>query len=220
MSIKKYFAEFSGTAVLVFMGCGAAVWGESVLAIAIAFGLAFIIMTYVIGDISGCHINPAVSIAMLINKKIGILDFGGYIVAQLLGAFAGSGLIKFLLVASRFEEKNLGANGVGFRGVVPALTIEIILTFIFVFTVLSVTSKEKNSRIAGALIGCTLTLVHIVGSNFTGTSVNPARSIAPAVLGGGVEFSELWIFIIAPFIGAIIAALAFKLLKSRKSIES
>ena len=220
MNIKKYVAEFIGTAVLVLMGCGTAVFaGESYLIIAIAFGLSIVAMAYAIGSVSGCHINPAVSLAMLINKKISILDFFGYIVAQVLGAFAGSGLVLYILTTLKgsIAENGIGANMAGDLGVVGALVVEVILTFIFVYAILGVTSDEKNSNIAGLVIGFTLTFVHILGIPLTGTSVNPARSIAPAIFAGGDALADMWIFIVAPLVGAAIAAVAFKLLNSKKS---
>ena len=219
--MKKYVAELIGTLVLVFMGCGSAmVLGCSVggghLAVALAFGLSIVAMAYVIGNISGCHINPAVSLAMLINKKISTVDFGGYVAAQVLGAIAGACLLKMMV---GFGVKDLtdalGSNGVANAGGIGgAIVIEIILTFIFIFTILGVTSDKNKGSVAGIVIGLTLTFVHIVGIPLTGTSVNPARSIGPALLAGGLALQNVWVFIIAPLAGATIAAVVFNFIKS------
>ena len=232
--MKKYFAEFIGTFTLVFFGCGTAVvcggftGGTGggylgVVAIALAFGLAIVASAYAIGSVSGCHVNPAVSLAMLLTKRLSITDFAGYVIAQLAGAFAGSALLKFIVSSSDLLsiEGGLGQNGfAGQSGVglslVGALAVEIILTFVFILTILSVTSNEKTSHIAGIVIGLTLTFVHIIGIPLTGTSVNPARSIAPAVLLGGTALSQVWVFIAAPLAGACLAAIVYKALMSPK----
>ena len=220
-SIKKYAAEFIGTLVLVFMGCGSAVllgadmWGSH-LAVALAFGLSLTAMAYAIGGVSGCHINPAVSLAMLINKKIGAADFAGYAAAQITGALAGAGLLKYISAAEGIDMTGtLGSNEPGEAGIIGALVIEIVLTFIFVLTVLGVSSDKSKGASAGIVAGAALTLVHIVGIPLTGTSVNPARSIGPALLSGdSFVMGSLWIFITAPLIGAAIAAAVFRLLSS------
>ncbi len=218
MSIKKYIAECLGTLVLVFMGCGSAVFlGCDVpgghLAVAFAFGLSIVAMAYVIGNISGCHINPAVSLAMLLSKKMTAGDFVGYVVAQIVGAIAGAGLLEIFVAGFGLADKTggLGTNGVANAGGVGgALLIEVILTFIFIFTILGVTSDEGKGSVAGIVIGLTLTFVHIVGIPLTGTSVNPARSIGPALFSGGQALADLWVFIVAPLMGAALAVLAFK----------
>ena len=218
MSIKKYIAECLGTLVLVFMGCGSAVFlGCDVpgghLAVAFAFGLSIVAMAYVIGNISGCHINPAVSLAMLLSKKMTAGDFVGYVVAQVVGAIAGAGLLEIFVAGFGLADKTggLGTNGVANAGGVGgALLIEVILTFIFIFTILGVTSDEGKGSVAGIVIGLTLTFVHIVGIPLTGTSVNPARSIGPALFAGGQALADLWVFIVAPLVGAALAVLAFK----------
>ena len=218
MSIKKYIAECLGTLVLVFMGCGSAVFlGCDVpgghLAVAFAFGLSIVAMAYVIGNISGCHINPAVSLAMLLSKKMTAGDFVGYVVAQVVGAIAGAGLLEIFVAGFGLADKTggLGTNGVANAGGVGgALLIEVILTFIFIFTILGVTSDEGKGSVAGIVIGLTLTFVHIVGIPLTGTSVNPARSIGPALFAGGQALADLWVFIVAPRVGAALAVLAFK----------
>lgn len=221
-NMKKYAAELIGTMVLVFMGCGSAtLLGTDVpggyLAVALTFGLAIVAMAYVIGNISGCHVNPAVSLAMLINKKINFKDFTGYVIAQVIGAIIGAALIKLIVSFGIIDKTGgLGSNGVANAGGIGgALVIEIILTFIFVFTILGVTSDEKKSSVAGIVIGLTLTFVHIVGIALTGTSVNPARSIGPALFAGGESLSVLWVFILAPLVGAVIASVIFMALKDK-----
>ena len=211
--MKKYLCEFVGTLVLVLFGCGAAAIGGaqdliSNVGVALAFGLAIVAMAYAIGGVSGCHVNPAVSLAMLINKKISIKDFCFYVVAQILGAFAGIGLLLVIKHNAGLDTSILGANGYG--GIGGAITAEIILTFVFVLTILGVTSDKKFDSIAGLVIGLTLTFVHILGIPVTGTSVNPARSLAPAVLVGGQALSQVWVFIVAPLVGAALAAYFFK----------
>ena len=222
--MKKYLAEFFGTFVLVFMGCGSAMLlgceaTGGHLAVAMAFGLAIVATAYVIGDVSGCHINPAVSLAMLINKKLSTLDFAGYVAAQLAGAVAGAGLLKMLTGFGVADLTGaLGSNGIANAGGVGgALLVEVILTFIFIFTILGVTSSEKNGSVAGIVIGLTLTFVHIVGIPLTGTSVNPARSIGPALLAGGDALSNVWVFILAPLAGAALAAVVFNCIIKQKA---
>ena len=219
---KKMISEFVGTAVLVFMGCGSAVFlGCEVagghLAVALAFGLSIVAMAYVIGGISGCHINPAVSLAMLLNKKISAAEFAAYVAAQIAGAFAGA-LLLSLLVSQGMTDLTgaLGSNGLGSIGKGGAFITEVVLTFIFIFTILGVTSDESKGSVAGIVIGLTLVFVHIVGIPLTGTSVNPARSIGPAVLAGGAALGNLWIFIVAPLLGSALAFLVFKLTADEK----
>ena len=227
--MKKYIAEFIGTAVLVLFGCGsAALTGGisgalGVLGIALAFGLSIVAMAYVIGNISGCHINPAVSLAMLINGKLSIRDFFLYLVAQVLGAFAGAGILYGIVACSGLNvaEIGLGANGFDTLSAVNlnmigAIIVEIVLTFVFIYTILGVTSDEKKSSVAGIVIGLTLAFVHILGICLTGTSVNPARSLAPAVLLGGEALQQVWVFIVAPFVGSALAAITFKFLNKEK----
>ena len=228
MNIKKYCAEFIGTAVLVLMGCGSAVFlgcvsGGGHLAVALAFGLSIVAMAYVIGNISGCHINPAVSLAMLITKKLSVSDFVGYVLSQIAGAFAGAGILWFIVSQSGITDQTgaLGSNGYGDldvtgNGMLLAIVVEIVLTFIFIFTILGVTNDSSKGGVAGIVIGLTLTFVHIVGIPLTGTSVNPARSIAPAVFAGGDALSQLWVFIVAPLVGAALAAGVYILIKNKK----
>ena len=216
--MKKYVCEFIGTCVLVLFGCGTAVvTGGNIAVTALAFGLSIVAMAYVIGNVSGCHINPAVSLAMLINKKMSIKDFGFYVLAQVLGAFLGSGLLYAILANTDIGTVALGANGYAALSatnitLLGAIIVEIILTYVFIYTILGVTSDEKKGSIAGIVIGLTLTFVHIIGINLTGTSVNPARSLAPAVILGGEALKQVWVFIVAPFIGSALAAVTYKFL--------
>lgn len=213
--MKKYLAEFIGTFVLVFVGCGtAAITGCTDMAdaayilTALAFGGVIIAMAYSIGNISGCHINPAVSLAVLINGGMTVKDFIGYIVAQFIGGIAGAGVLRALLG----EYFGLGTNSLYNDSIAKSLVIEIILTFIFVMAVLGATSNASNSNVAGLVIGGSLTLVHLMGIFFTGTSVNPARSFGPALFVGGDALITVWVFIVAPLIGGALAAFVWKLL--------
>ena len=220
--MKKYFCECIGTAVLVLMGCGTAVIsGGNVVATSLAFGLAIIAMAYAIGNVSGCHVNPAVSLAMLISKKLGVKDFVGYVIAQVVGAFAGAGILYFILNSTSVGVVGLGTNGFDTASALKlnmaaSFIVEVILTFIFIYTILGVTSDDKKSNVAGIVIGLTLTFVHILGIALTGTSVNPARSLAPAVIMGGEALKQVWLFIVAPFIGATLSAIVFKFLNAEK----
>ena len=215
--MKKYIAEMVGTFVLVLVACGVAVVTGNVIATSLAFGLVIVAMAYSIGNVSGCHINPAVSLAMLLTGKLRFLEFLGYVAAQILGALAGSAVLGVILKSFKL----LGANGYGgdfgASSVWIALIVEVILTFIFVVAILGVTSKKEYNGTAGIVIGSTLTLVHLIGIYFTGTSVNPARSLAPALLQGGEALSQVWVFIVAPLVGATLAALFYKfVLKEKK----
>lgn len=216
--IRKYIAEFMGTGILVLFGCGVAVLTNGdIMLTSIAFGMSIIVGAYAISSISGCHVNPAVSLAMLINGKLSVKDFFGYVAAQIAGAFAGSGILYAILSCTNYSTKNLGANTYGdLNGsgitLVGALLVEIILTFVFVYVILGVTSKVENSKIAGVIIALTLMFVHIIGIKLTGTSVNPARSLAPAVLQGGDYLGQVWVFLVAPLIGSATAACAYRIL--------
>lgn len=219
--MKKYLAEFIGTLTLVLFGTGVAVLSGNLVATSLAFGLSIVACAYVIGDISGCHVNPAVSLSMLLSKKMTVKDFIGYVISQCLGALVGSLVLYFLLKNSNVGVANLGANGYGALSATnismwAALITEIILTCVFVYTILGVTSDDKKSNVAGIVIGLTLMFVHLLGINLTGTSVNPARSLAPAILLGGKALSQVWVFIVGPFIGSIIATLLFKNLNKKK----
>ena len=211
--LRKYAAEFIGTGVLVFVACGVAgqvcdVGGAGHLMTALAFGLVIVAMAYSIGNISGCHINPAVSLAMLISKKMSVKDFCGYVVAQYLGATAGAGLLYAIVR----EKTELGANALaGEEGsIVISLAIEAALTFVFVLAILGVTSKESNGSVAGLVIGGALVLVHLLGIPFTGTSVNPARTFGPALFAG--TMSSYWVFLVGPLAGGALAAIVWKFL--------
>ncbi len=232
--MKKYVAEFIGTFVLVLFGCGtAAISGgitgvSGVLAIAMAFGLSIVAMAYCIGNISGCHINPAVSFAMLLTKRMSGKDFIGYVIAQVLGALLASAILMLLITQSglgSIETTGLGQNGYGEASFVGlsmggALIVEIILTFVFIMTILGVTSNEKMGSVAGIVIGLTLAFVHIMGIPLTGTSVNPARSLAPAVFMGGTALEQVWMFIVGPLIGAALAAVVYIIWNKQKKAAS
>ena len=220
--MKRYISELIGTMDLVLFGCGSAAIAGTVLGnlgIAMAFGLSIVAMAYVIGDISGCHINPAVSIGMWIDGRMELKDLIMYIIFQCIGAIIGTAILAMLINSAPslggYMATGLGQNGFGAASSVGinlygALITEIILTFVFVFTVLGVTRSEKTGVIAGIVIGLTLAFVHIMGIPLTGTSVNPARSLAPALFMGGVALQQVWVFIVAPIIGAVIAGLAHK----------
>lgn len=220
--MKRYISELIGTMVLVLFGCGSAAIAGSLLGnlgIAMAFGLSIVAMAYVIGDISGCHINPAVSIGMWIDGRLEAKDLIMYIVFQCIGAIIGIALLVAIINSAPnlggYLTTGLGQNGFGSASsvgldVVGAIIVEIILTFVFVFTVLGVTKKAENGTIAGIVIGLTLAFVHIMGIPLTGTSVNPARSLAPALFLGGQALQQVWVFILAPIIGAVIAGLLYK----------
>jgi len=217
--MKKYIAEFIGTLVLVLFACGvAAVTGcifpeAGYIATALAFGLVIVAMAYSIGNVSGCHINPAVSIAMLVSGKMSVKDFIGYIIAQFLGAIAGAAILMYLLGSSAA----LGQNGLYDGDVVKSLIVEVILTFVFVLAILGVTSKVENGKVAGLVIGLSLVLVHLIGIPFTGTSVNPARSLGPAIFVGGEALKNVWVFIVAPLVGGVLAAIVYKAIDPAKS---
>lgn len=217
--MKKYIAEFLGTLVLVLFGTGiAVVSGGDLVATSLAFGLAIVAEAYVIGNISGCHVNPAVSLAMLISKKMSKKDFAYYVLAQILGAIAGTAILFLILSSTNLGTISLGANYYGEMSannisLIATLITEIILTMVFVFTILGVTSDDKYTSVAGIVIGLTLTFVHLIGIPLTGTSVNPARSIAPALFVGGDAIKQLWVFIVAPLIGGAGAAYLFSYLK-------
>lgn len=214
---KKYIAEFIGTFVLVFIACGTALISGNLVAIALAFGLSVVAMAYVIGNISGCHINPAVSIAMFINGKLALNDLIGYVVAQFAGAIAAS-LTHYLMFNELSGDAcKYGANYIYNDGdsVFGSLAVEVILTFIFVLVVLVVSSKEELSKSSGIIIGSALTLVHLFGINLTGTSVNPARSFGPALF-AEEAIGDYWVFLLGPAIGAVIAAFVYSAFFAKK----
>lgn len=226
--MKKYISEFVGTFSLTFFACGVAVLigcntPAGIIATSLSFGLVIVAMAYSIGNISGCHINPAVTIAMFIDERIDKKDCIAYIISQVLGALAGS-LILALCLGSF---KVLGANSYG--NMLPndtkvtlliAFIIEVILTFFFVTVILTVTKKKEHSNIAGIIIGLTLVLIHLLGIPFTGTSVNPARSLAPALLQGNEALNQVWVFILAPIIGGILASLFYKKILKEEEKET
>lgn len=225
--MKKYLAECIGTFSLVFFGCGAAAIagiagtgpsGIGLLGISIAFGFAVVAMAYAIGGISGCHVNPAVTIGVLVAGKIEVKDAIGYIVAQFLGAILGAGVLYLIRSGQpgfTMGEWALASNGwgegyLGGYNTMSAFIIETVMTFLFIFVILATTSKFGNGAMAGLAIGVTLMLIHLVTIPVTGTSVNPARSFGPAIFAGGKALAQLWLFFVAPVIGAVLAALAWK----------
>ena len=220
--MKKYLAECIGTATLVILGCGTAMLvgcdaaaGSGYLLTALAFGLTIVAMAYSIGNISGCHINPAVSLGVLLTGGMSGKDFVGYVVSQCVGALAGAGVLAAIFGLGGVTDLTGGFGSNGLAGVggsaVAGLIVEIVLTFIFVIAILGVTSKKANhGSFGGLVIGLTLVVVHILGIGLTGTSVNPARSFGPAVvaaLNGNTEpLASLWVFIAGPLVGAALAA--------------
>ena len=233
--IKKAIAECIGTAVLTLVACGVAVAATKLdgwwVATSLAFGLVIVAMAYSIGNVSGCHINPAVSLAMLISKKISLKEFFVYVTAQIVGAFIGATLLGlFLMNADGFaalggnEIQPLlmeGGKNLNVLSYVGAFLVEVILTFVFVIAILGVTdTRFHEGKHAGIVIGLVLALVHLFGLGFTGTSVNPARSLAPAVLqaitGNVTSLSQIWIWLLAPLAGAALAAVVYKLLTAKK----
>lgn len=224
-SIKKYVAEAIGTCVLVLVGCGTAmITGGAIITTAFAFGLVIVGMAYCIGNISGCHINPAVSFAVWLNKGMSNRDFGCYVASQFAGSLIGTALLRLIFGLGDIEDLTKGDNdwgmgantlaGVG-DNILAGLIVEIILTFIFVMVILGVTSKKANhGSFGGLIIGLSLTMVHILGIGLTGTSVNPARSLWPAVFAMGDAIAQVWIFILAPLAGAALAAFTYKWLES------
>ena len=228
-STNKYIAEFIGTMVLVVLGCGTAMLvgcdtknGCGYILTALAFGLVIVGMAYSVGNISGCHINPAVSLGVLISGGMSVTEFIGYIVSQCLGAFAGAGILAAIFGLGGVKDQTGGFGSNGLAGVnenaFAGLLVECVLTFVFVLAILGVTSKKaKHGSFGGLVIGLTLTLVHILGIGLTGTSVNPARSFGPALVaaftGNMAPLGALWVFIVGPLAGAAIAAVTYKALE-------
>ncbi|MBQ0057969.1 MAG: MIP family channel protein [Bacteroidales bacterium] len=220
--MKKYLAEMVGTFVLTLLGCGTAVSlhcgvdTASIVGTAVAFGLAVVAMAYTIGGISGCHINPAITLGCLVSGRINGKDAGMYMLFQTIGAILAS-CVLYALVATDGAVAGgttTGANGCGAHGVVNGLIAEIVLTCLFVLVVLGTTDEKKGAgNFAGLAIGLSLILIHLVGIHYTGTSVNPARSIGPALFEGGEALAELWVFIVGPFVGALLAAGIWKAIK-------
>jgi aquaporin Z len=223
---KRYVAEMIGTMVLVLMGCGSAViagYAIGYTGISFAFGLSVVAMVYAIGSISGCHINPAISISMLVAGKLSVKDTALYVAFQCVGAIIGAGILYAIAVGS--PTFSLAANGLGQNGydnaspagytLASALIAEIVLTFIFVLVVHGSTSERAPKGFAGLSIGLTLVLIHLVAIPIDGTSVNPARSLGPALFVGGTALNQLWLFIVAPIIGGILAAVVWKTFKQK-----
>lgn len=219
--MKKQIAEFFGTFTLVLFGCGAAVLAGGdigLTGISFAFGLALIGMAYGIGPVSGCHINPAVSLAVFLSGRMSLPEAIGYMVAQVLGAIAGA--LVLLLIAQGKADYSVATNGLGQNGwgvgylgeytLVSAFIFEVVATFLFVVVILGATGSQAPAAMAGLAIGLALVVIHLVGINVTGVSVNPARSIGPAIFAGSTALSQLWLFIVAPAIGAAAAGLLFR----------
>ena len=218
---NKYFAEMAGTFVLVFIGCGsAAIAGEHIgfTGISLAFGFAVLAMVYAIGKISGCHINPAVSVGMLVAGKMRWQDTVMYVIFQCIGAIiaaaillaVASGLPGYTVATGGLGQNGYGALSPGGYSMTACLIAEIVLTFIFLFVIFGSTSKDAPVGFAGLAIGIALAFIHLVGIPITGTSVNPARSLGPALLVGGEALSQVWLFWVAPLIGCILAALLWR----------
>lgn len=220
--MRKYLAEMIGTMVLVLMGCGSAVFagsaatvgaGVGTLGVALAFGLSVVAMAYTIGNISGCHINPAITLGVWMSGRMNSKDATMYMIFQVLGAFIGSAILMLLVASGGFFDgpTTIGSNTFDPGEMGQAFIAEAVFTFIFVLVVLGSTDeKEGAGNLAGLAIGLTLALIHIVCIPITGTSVNPARSIGPALFEGGQALSQLWLFIVAPFVGAACSALVWK----------
>lgn len=226
--MKKYLAEMIGTMVLVLMGCGSAVFagsaagavsaGVGTLGVAFAFGLSVVAMAYAIGGISGCHINPAITLGVLLSGRMSGKDVAMYMVFQVIGAVIGSAILYALVsTGAHGGPTATGSNGFADGMMLQAFIAEAVFTFIFVLVVLGSTDSEKGAgNLAGLAIGLTLVLVHIVCIPVTGTSVNPARSIGPALFQGGEALSQLWLFIVAPFVGAALSAVVWKVLAAKE----
>ncbi|OSZ78754.1 aquaporin Z [Chitinophagaceae bacterium IBVUCB1] len=225
--MKKNLAEFIGTFCLVLFGCGAAVVsgisttgpeGIGLLGISLAFGVAVVVMAYAIGPISGCHINPAITISMVVGGKMSVGEAVGYIISQFLGATAAAGVLYGIqsgMPGFAMGEWALGSNGwgegyLGAYNMQSAFIAEAVFTFLFLFVIFATTSKWGNSTMAGLAIGLTLVLIHLVAIPITGTSVNPARSFGPAIFAGGKAIQQLWLFIVAPIVGGVLAALVWR----------
>lgn len=218
---KKFLAEVIGTFILVLFGCGSAVlMGAQIgmLGISLAFGLAIVAAAYGLGAISGAHLNPAVSLGMVAAGRMSVSDCGVYIVAQVIGAVLGAAVV--LVIASGQAGYDLATNGLGQNGFGPgylgeyslmaALTFEVVMTFVFVTVILGATASGAPAAMAGLAIGLTLAAIHMVGINVTGVSVNPARSFGPAVFVGGQALADLWVFILAPVIGGVLAGVVYR----------
>lgn len=230
---KKLIAEFVGTFVLVFFGVGAAVFGISgdgavgtpgvtavgAAGVALAFGFVLLALAYAIGPVSGCHVNPAVTLGVLLNRGITPVEAVGYVIAQVAGAVAGAGVLRLLVASGAVDRTGgLGTNDYGAAiNAGGAFLLEVVLTFLLVFVVLLVTGGHPAPGAAGLAIGASLTVIHLVGIPLTGTSVNPARSLGPALFNGGDSLAHVWLFIVAPLVGAVVAWAVFSLVRSVRS---
>ncbi len=228
--MKKLIAEFIGTFWLVLGGCGSAALaaafpelGIGFVGVSIAFGLTVLTMAYAIGHISGCHLNPAVSIGLLIGGRFDKKDLIPYIIAQVLGAIAGAGVLYVIATGKAgFEVGGFAANGYdehspGGYSMLSALVTEVVMTFMFLIIILGATDSKANSKFAGIAIGLGLTLIHLISIPVTNTSVNPARSTSQAIFAGDWALGQLWLFWVAPIIGAILAGIVYKFLSPSKN---
>lgn len=226
--MKKYITEMIGTMVLVLMGCGSAVFagsmagtvgaGVGTIGVALAFGLSVVAMAYAIGGVSGCHINPAITLGVFLSGRMSGKDAGMYMVFQTIGAIIGSAVLYALVsTGAHGGPTATGSNSFGEGMMLQAFIAEAVFTFIFVLVVLGSTDEKKGAgNLAGLAIGLTLVLVHIVCIPITGTSVNPAHSIGPALFQGGEALSQLWLFIVAPFVGAFLSSIVWRIIASDK----
>lgn len=224
--MKKYYAELIGTFVLTFLGCGAAVSlncgsdTASIVGTAVAFGLAVVAMAYTIGGISGCHINPAITLGVYLSGRMNAKDCGMYMVFQVIGAVLAAALLWLIVQTDPGLARGTetGANACASGNLWNGVLVEFALTFIFVLVVLGSTSKTNGAtnNLAGLAIGLSLILIHLVGINYTGTSVNPARSIGPALFEGGDALKQLWVFILGPLAGGAFAAGVWKMIEPKK----
>ncbi len=235
---RKFLAEMLGTAILVFLAVGAAVSGiagsvgagtpagpaSGVVGVALAFGLALVAIAYAFGPITGAHVNPAVTLAFFVSGKMRAAEAAVYWVAQFLGAIVGAGLLHYLVVSFGVTDQTggLGTNSYdnGHINLVGALILETVLTFVFVLVIMLVVERAAAPGFAGLAIGLALAAVHLVGIPLTGTSVNPARSLGPALWNGGQSLSQVWLFIVAPLAGGVIAALVWRVLRVSPADEA
>ena len=221
-AFRRYLAEFIGTALLVVGGVGTAVLAPKAgpIGIALAFGLTLLVLAYALGPISGCHINPAVTLGMTLAGRLPVVDAIGYVVAQVVGGVAGTAVV-YAVASDRagyhLSDAGIGANGwgsasTGGYGATAALIVELVLTFVLVYTVLTVTATPETAAVAGIPIGLALLVAHLIAVPIDGTSVNPARSIGPALFTGGQALSQLWLFIVFPLAGGLVAAAVYRFL--------
>ncbi len=227
--MKKLVAEFIGTLWLVLGGCGSAVLaagypelGIGFAGVALAFGLTVVTMAYAIGHISGCHLNPAVSIGLWMGGRFDVKDLVPYIIAQVMGGIAGAGILYLIATGQAdFEIGGFAANGYGEHSpggysMTAALITEVVMTFMFLFVILGATHSKAPKYLAGLAIGLCLTLIHLISIPVTNTSVNPARSTSQALFAGDWALSQLWLFWVAPIVGALLAGMVYKYLSPEK----